>query len=213
VFEAVDLTCVRRDRVLFEGFSFRLAAGELLQIEGANGSGKTSLLRILCLFALADAGEVRWNGTNVTDNRPDYLSRLTYIGHTPGVKADLTAFENLEVAGALAPGEPVCDPDDALAEVGLAGFEDTLVRELSAGQTRRVALARLLRQPTRLWILDEPFTALDRGGKRLVERMLEDHCAAGGMALITTHQAVDVGDAAKTRIHLGAEPVPVDEAG
>jgi heme exporter protein A len=213
VFEAVELTCTRRDRVLFEGFSFRLEAGELLQIEGANGSGKTSLLRILCLFALADAGEVRWNGANVEADRADYLARLTYIGHTPGVKADLTAFENLEVASAMATEPAACHPDDALEAVGLAGFEDTYVRELSAGQTRRVALARLLLQPTRLWILDEPFTALDRAGKRLVEGLLEDHCAAGGMALITTHQPVDVGDAAKTRIHLGPEPAPVDEAG
>jgi len=213
VFEAVELTCVRRDRVLFEGFSFRLEAGELLQIEGANGSGKTSLLRILVLLALADEGEVRWNGTSTEENRADYLSSLTYIGHTPGVKADLTAFENLRVATALAGAAAACDPDDALEAVGLAGFEDTYVRELSAGQTRRVALARLLLQPTRLWILDEPFTALDRSGKRLVEGMLEDHCAAGGMALITTHQPVDVGDAAKTRIHMGAEPAPVDEAG
>jgi heme exporter protein A len=213
VFEAVDLACVRRDRTLFEGFSFRLAAGELLQIEGANGSGKTSLLRILCLLALADAGEVRWNGANVAEDRADYLARLTYIGHTPGVKADLTALENLQVASALAPDAAACHPDDALAAVGLAGFEDTHVRELSAGQTRRVALARLLLQPTRLWILDEPFTALDRAGKRRVEELLEAHCGAGGMALITTHQPVDVGDAAKTRIHLGPEPAAMDEAG
>lgn len=213
VFEGVDLACVRRDRTLFEGFSFRLEAGELIQIEGANGSGKTSLLRILVLLALADAGEVRWNGEDVVENRADFLARLTYIGHTPGVKADLSAFENLRVASALAPEPAACDPDDALEVVGLAGFEDTLVRELSAGQARRVALGRLLLQPTRLWILDEPFTALDRGGKRLVEGLLEDHCASGGMALITTHQPVDVGDAAKTRIHLGSEPAPVDEAG
>lgn len=213
VFEAVDLACARRDRTLFEGFSFRLGAGELLQIEGANGSGKTSLLRILCLFALADAGEVRWNGRSVEENRSGYLSHLTYIGHTPGVKADLTAFENLRVASALATEAAACHPDDALETVGLAGFEDTYVRELSAGQTRRVALARLLLQPTRLWILDEPFTALDRAGKRLMEGLLEEHCASGGMALITTHQPVDVGDAAKTRIHLGPEPAPVDEAG
>ncbi|MEF8792356.1 cytochrome c biogenesis heme-transporting ATPase CcmA [Thiohalorhabdus sp.] len=213
VLEALDLACVRRDRTLFEGFSFRLDGGELLQIEGANGSGKTSLLRILCLFALADAGQVRWNGRDLEENRPEYLSQLTYIGHTPGVKADLTAFENLRVASALATGAPACHPDDALEAVGLAGFEDSPVRELSAGQARRVALARLLLQPTRLWILDEPFTALDRAGKRLMEGLLEDHCASGGMALITTHQPVDVGDAAKTRIHLGPEPAPVDEPG
>ena len=202
-FEASDLRCVRQDRTLFEGFGFRLNPGELIQIQGANGSGKTSLLRLLCLLALPDAGEVRWGGVNAEEIRPDFLRELTYIGHTHGVKADLTAHENLKVAAALAGGITM-DPDEALARIGLAGFEDTPARELSAGQTRRVALARLLIHPTRLWILDEPFTALDPRGKAMVEGILTEHCDRGGMAIITTHQPVDIGDHAVTHIRLGS---------
>ncbi|MFA9460130.1 cytochrome c biogenesis heme-transporting ATPase CcmA [Thiohalorhabdus sp. Cl-TMA] len=205
--EAVDLTCVRRDRVLFEGFNLRLGPGELIQVEGANGSGKTSLLRILCLLALPAEGNVRWNGADVEEVRPEFLEALTYIGHAHGVKADLTPLENLRVASALGTARPAMDPDEALHRIGLEGFEDKPVRELSAGQTRRVALARLLVHPTRLWILDEPFNALDRKGKAYVERMLREHCENGGMALITTHQPVDLGSAAMSRIHLGPERV------
>ncbi|SCX92019.1 heme exporter protein A [Thiohalorhabdus denitrificans] len=203
--EGVGLSCVRRDRVLFEGFNLSLGPGELIQIEGANGSGKTSLLRILCLLALPAEGEVRWSGSNVEEVRPEFLEALTYIGHAHGVKADLTPVENLRVASALGAGWAAMDPDEALARIGLAGFEDKPVRELSAGQTRRVALARLLIHPTPLWILDEPFTALDRKGKAYVEALLREHCEAGGMALITTHQPVDLGAATMSRIHLGPE--------
>lgn len=201
-FEAADLRCVRQDRTLFDGFGFRLSPGELIQIEGANGSGKTSLLRILCLLTLPESGEVLWGGVNAEEIRPDFLRELTYIGHTPGVKADLTAHENLAVAAALSGGIAL-DPDEALARIGLAGFEDTPARELSAGQTRRVALARLLIHPTRLWILDEPFTALDPKGKAMVEGILGEHCARGGMAIITTHQPVDIGDHPVHLIHMG----------
>ncbi|HKJ87010.1 MAG TPA: ATP-binding cassette domain-containing protein, partial [Gammaproteobacteria bacterium] len=130
------------------------------------------------------------------------------IGHAHGVKADLTPVENLRVATALGTGDPAMDLDEALDRIGLGGFEDKPVRELSAGQTRRVALARLLIRPTPLWILDEPFNTLDRKGKAYVEGLLRDHCENGGMALITTHQPVDLGTATMSRIHLGPEPVP-----
>ncbi len=212
VLEAADLACVRRNRTLFEGFGFRLGAGELLQVEGANGSGKTSLLRILCLLALAEEGEVRWNGEPAWEVRPEYLAELAYLGHAHGVKGDLTTLENLRMAAALAGGEAGLDPETALARLGLSGHEDTLARELSAGQVRRVALAGLLTRRARLWILDEPFTALDRAGRRLVEELLAEHCHGGGLAVITTHHPMDLGGAPVTHIQLGAGQVPMDEA-
>jgi heme exporter protein A len=201
VLEGVDLACVRRDRPLFEGFSFSLSAGGLLQIEGPNGSGKTSLLRILALLALPDEGEVRWNGEEAGAIRPDYLADMAYLGHAHGVKAELTALENLRVALALSGGHG--DPEAALDRLGMAAYADTPAREMSAGQTRRVALARLLLSPARLWILDEPFTALDWRGKQTMEALLQEHCDAGGMVVVTTHQELDIADHAMTRIHLG----------
>lgn len=210
--EVEGLACVRRNRTLFEGLSFRLSPGQLLQVEGANGSGKTSLLRILCLLALAEDGEIRWNGEPAWEVRPDFLAELAYLGHAHGIKADLTALENLRAAAALAGGRPGLDPESALERLGMSGYEETLARELSAGQLRRVALARLLIRSARLWILDEPFTALDREGRGLVEELLAGHCRAGGMAVITTHHPMDLGGAQVTHLHLDGEAAPLDEA-
>lgn len=200
--EGVELTGARGGRTLFEGFGFRLGPGDLLQIEGPNGSGKTTLLRILCLLTLPEAGEVRWNGMPAEEVRPDYLAQLAFLGHSPGIKADLTPRENLRVAAAL--GTPgAYGVEDPLARLGLEVQGDTPVGELSAGQARRAALARLSVQGAQLWILDEPLAALDREGKQRVETLLEGHCGSGGMAILSTHQPMELGDTAVTRIHLG----------
>ncbi len=204
--EGLGLTGARGGRTLFEEFGFRLGPGELLQIEGPNGCGKTTLLRILCLLALPEAGEVRWNGMPAEEVRPDYLAQLAFLGHSPGIKADLTPRENLRVAAALgtSPTHGINGVEEALARLGLEAQGDTPVGELSAGQGRRAALARLSVQGARLWILDEPLTALDREAKQRVEALLEGHCGSGGMAILSTHQSMELRDTAVTRIQLGA---------
>ena len=199
---AVNLECIRGDNLLFSGLNFELREGQLMQIEGANGSGKTSLLRILACLSLASEGEVRWDGIDILKQRAAYFSLLAYLGHTLGVKSDLSPVENLKMSLALA-SLPYREDAvfQALGQTGLAGKEDMPARFLSAGQKQRVALARLLICPTKLWIMDEPFTALDVSGIGLVRGLLESHLERGGMAVMTSHQAVEIrGDVVKVNL-------------
>jgi len=185
------LQCIRDDRILFEDLNFSLSEGQLLQIEGHNGSGKTSLLRILCGLTLATEGTVYWNNQDIEEIQSSYWATLAYIGHTHGIKAELTALENLAMARALAITPTSVELADALDQVGLYGFEDVPTRTLSAGQQRRVALARLLVSEAQLWILDEPFTALDKTAIKMVEELLDAHAKQGGMAVLTSHHTVN----------------------
>jgi heme exporter protein A len=200
VLEASNLDCRRGGRPLFRGLSFSLQGGELLRIGGANGAGKTSLLKILCGLLAPDAGEVSWLGTPIRRLREDYSRHLVYLGHAPAVKDDLTAVENLSVACTLAGREVSAgQARQALESYGLAA-SDVPVRRLSQGQRRRAALARLLLSAhAPLWLLDEPFAALDTGAARFTEELISRHVAAGGAAIYTTHQAANI-DAAKLRV-------------
>ena len=189
--EAVDLACERGERLLFANLDLTLEAGQVLRVEGQNGAGKTSLLRVLCGLSLPLEGEIRWAGEDIRRRRTEYLTELAYVGHAHGVKGELTALENLRVAGALA-GHRDEPARQALGELGLAGFEELPSKILSAGQRRRVALARLKVSRARLWILDEPFTALDRAGVAAVEQMITLHARAGGLCLLTSHQPVEL---------------------
>lgn len=192
------LICVRDDRVLFTDISLALEAGEVLQVEGANGSGKTTLLRALCGLVPLESGRIRWHGRAIEEADSDYFAALAYIGHAPGVKRDLTPRENLAVTRALsAPGD-AAHADAALTRLGLATLADTPLRRLSAGQCRRVALAGLLAAPAPLWILDEPFTALDAEGRSLIERLIGEHCARGGLVALSTHQPADLDTPVRT---------------
>ncbi len=189
-----NLACVRGERLLFEGVSFTLVPGEWLHLEGENGSGKTSLLRIVCGLLHPVDGEIRWNGTTAAEAGDDYHEELLYLGHAGAIKEDLTALENLRIGAALA-GRTL-DEQAALAalrRLGLKGREDLPSRFLSQGQKRRVALARLLTSTARLWVLDEPFVALDARAVALLCGILAEHLRDGGMALFTSHQAVDLG--------------------
>jgi len=187
-----NLTCIRDDRILFEDLNFSLNTGQLLHVNGHNGSGKTSLLRILCGLSLAESGEIYWQGQTTESNAEAYLNELNYIGHTPGIKADLSALENLQIAQSMS-SQPIVDIDldDILDTVGLYGFEDIPARQLSAGQKRRVALARLWVKQAKFWILDEPFTALDKKGIKMVEDKLLEHAEKGGIAILTSHHLID----------------------
>jgi heme exporter protein A len=201
--EARELECIRDDRTLFSKLAFRLDPGRALLLEGRNGSGKTSLLRILCGIRLPDNGTICWNGTDIQRLGADYYQHIAYVGHRDGMKLDLTPRENLAMARALGRPNDV-SPETALEQVDLSGFEDTLTRNLSAGQQRRLALARLLVTDATLWILDEPFTSLDIHGISVIEELLENHTARGGMLAVTSHHAVNLHATPVQRINLSA---------
>lgn len=187
--EASNLECVRGEKSLFRGLSFRLGVGSCLMVQGANGSGKTSLLRMLCGLSPPAAGEIRWNGAPIRKLAEDYRGELLYCGHAGAVKDELTALENARLSATLA-GTPVGDEAalQALRQLGLKGREHLPARVLSAGQKRRVALSRLLLEKRRLWVLDEPLTALDKAAVANLCGLIDAHLAGGGMAVLTSHQ-------------------------
>jgi heme exporter protein A len=203
-FEVNGLSFTRNDETLFSHLEFHLSSGEVLLIEGANGIGKTTLLRTLCGLATPSDGEVRWCGRDIRDTQPEFFAELAYVGHLAGLKGDLTPIENLAFAQLMQQARPDITPADALDRVGLPADCDWVPsRRLSAGQQRRVALARLLVTRARLWILDEPFTALDREGRQRIEGLLAEHAAAGGITLLTTHHALQVDGAPTKLLRLG----------
>ena len=186
------LACRRGEVTLFSQLDFDVRPGDLMQIAGPNGSGKTSLLRLLAGLALADEGEVSWCGEAIDRQRAVFNAAMTFLGHKDGVKARLTPLENLAVEARLGGGAPFDRVTGlaALQRLGLAHRQDLPCRRLSAGQCRRVALARLLVHGKPLWILDEPLTALDAAGRVEVEQLLLHHVTVGGMAVFTTHHGL-----------------------
>lgn len=188
--QLINLSCQRDDRSLFDGLSHTFNAGDIVQVVGPNGSGKTSLLRLLTGICSDYRGEILWRGQSIATDRLDYLNHLMYLGHLPGVKKALTPTENLAWWGGMNRGHAQTSMADALAEVGLAGFEDTPCYQLSAGQLRRVALSRLYLTPSPVWILDEPFTAIDKVGVTKLETLMQEHALGGGCVILTTHQDI-----------------------
>ncbi|KJG07463.1 cytochrome C biogenesis protein CcmA [Photobacterium angustum] len=210
-----DLSSVRDERLLFDELSFTISSGELVQIEGHNGAGKTTLLRIIAGLGRADSGQVFWNQEDIQVAREDYHQELLFLGHQTGVKRELTAFENLAFFQAMhkcnqgsdLKGSPQVMGEDALwqalAHVGLAGREDVPAGQLSAGQQRRVALARLWLSNHKLWVLDEPLTAIDKQGVKVIENLFLSHVERGGMVLLTTHQDMFTDSNHLRKIKLG----------
>ncbi|MDA9982448.1 cytochrome c biogenesis heme-transporting ATPase CcmA [Gammaproteobacteria bacterium] len=198
-----NLGCERNDRYLFSGLNFELASGELIRVDGANGSGKTTLLRMASGLLPVDEGIVCWGDRPIQKNRADYMSELLFVGHKTGIKDELTAEENLRIDHSLAGGQSGVSYESALDRLDIAQCRHQLCRQLSAGQRQRVALARLLISVVRLWVLDEPLTALDRSAQNIVRDMLEEHVGAGGMALITSHQDLDWQGRTQRTIRLG----------
>lgn len=191
---AKGLCVYRGDRCLFSGLDLALAEGELLYVSGPNGSGKTTLLRLLCGLTVPEDGTILWDGKSIRQQGDDYRRELFYFGHLNGIKADLSALENLQMNAALA-GQSVSEEDalDALELLGLASYEDLPTKVLSQGQKRRVALARLWLTQAKLWVLDEPFTALDVAAVALLRDRMRAHLDGQGMIILTTHQDVDFG--------------------
>lgn len=203
--EIKSLECVRDDRLLFSDLSFSLGDGEVLQIEGSNGCGKTSLLRIICGLRLAEGGRVYWRGETIRANREDYYANMVYIGHLPCIKGDLTVLENVRSlldTRSLTLGNDIIEA--VLAKVGLASYEDVPGKALSSGQRRRILLAFVELAGAKLWILDEPLTALDVQGVALMESMIIEHQQAGGSVIFTTHHGMQL-DCEMRSVKLGGK--------
>lgn len=184
---ADKLTCIREDRILFEALSCQFNQGDIVQIAGPNGAGKTSLLRILAGLSQPFEGEVHFQNQPLHKNVELYNQNLTYIGHLAGIKGEMTAQENLAFYLAMQGLSPQA-AEQTLENVNLLGFEDALASHLSAGQHRRIALARLWQCQKPIWILDEPFTAIDKQGVKNLENLFVEHAKQGGCVILTTHQ-------------------------
>lgn len=191
--EVINLTCVRGTRRLFKDLNFSAENGELVELRGPNGSGKTSLLRILCGLAMPAAGEVRWNGTAIRSLGEEYFGSVAYLGHQNAVKDELTAIENLRISSAVC--GYVLDQKKAqeiLKRVGLTQQQNLPARVLSAGQRRRLAMTRLLISKARLWILDEVLTSLDDAAMNLSREFIGAHLKQDGIAIVATHQDLNL---------------------
>jgi heme exporter protein A len=191
--EISNLACSRGDHRLFSGLSFALLPGQIMQIQGANGSGKTSLLRTLCGFIIPDEGKISWCGEDVREMDETYFSHMMYLGHHNAIKDELSGLENLRISAGLS-GVELSEKEavSALRRMGLKGRERLPTKVLSQGQRRRVSLARLLVSDARLWILDEPLAALDVGAVVLIQELIAEHLAKQGMVIFTTHQPLEV---------------------
>lgn len=198
-----DLCCMRNDRLLFEHLDIRLESGQILVVEGPNGCGKTSLLRILTGLRLADAGDVLWREQPIDRLAGDYFEQVNYVGHHDGVKHELSCLENLRLARAM--GVPSSrDLDDVLEQVNLYAYGETEAGSMSAGQKRRLALARLLATDAPLWILDEPFTSLDKASMALFAGMFERHLENQGVIVMTSHHDISMPAQSVQRLQLGS---------
>lgn len=202
--DVLNLECTRGDRRLFSTLNFTLQPGELLHLYGHNGSGKTTLMRTVCGLIAPSDGEVRWRGENIRSLRDEFAKDVIYIGHKNGIKDDLNGIENLRIA-CLLDGDPISEETawDALERIGLNGHEDLPTKVLSQGQKKRVALARLLVSKAPLWVLDEPFTALDKAAVGLLQSVIARHVADGGMVILTTHQDVALTAGEVKQLRLG----------
>ena len=202
---AHGLACVRGDRLLFKDLGFVLEAGSLLYVLGENGSGKSSLLRMLCGLLMPEQGEILWAGKSIKSHAEQYLPNLKYLGHLNGLKDDLTALENLQMGARIA-GQDVTATAAlaALSAIGIARCANLPVRVLSQGQKRRVALAALWLSRSPLWILDEPFAALDVAATEVLAARISEHLAAGGMTILTSHQDVPIKAKSTVSLSLSA---------
>ncbi|HEY5642801.1 MAG TPA: cytochrome c biogenesis heme-transporting ATPase CcmA [Woeseiaceae bacterium] len=188
---ADNLTLIRGERLLFKGLGFALESGQMLLLEGRNGSGKTSLMRAIAGMLSLEAGTIYWNDVPVNKQRQDFHGSLVWLAHRTGLKGDLTLVENLRFESALR-SQSDRDPEAVYERLAIARLKKLALRSLSAGQQRRVALARMLLADVPLWLMDEPFTNLDREGRQLVLELVEEHLAAGGMCVMAAHQDVEI---------------------
>lgn len=203
--ELINLDCVRGGRPLFRNLNVSVPDGTLLQVEGANGSGKTSMLRIVCGLLSPENGEVRWNGANIKSLGEEYSQTLAYLGHRNGIKEELTPLENLKISNSVAGNTlKTEDAQAALKLLGLESRQNLPVRYLSEGQRRRAALARIITGDAKLWVLDEVLAALDTAAVGVVRTVLEQHLAEGGTAIVATHHDLQMSAGSFQRLELAS---------
>lgn len=203
--EVINLDCVRGSRALFTNLNLKVGPGTFVQLQGPNGSGKTSLLRIICGLLAPEKGEVRWQSTNIRKLGEDFAGALTYLGHRNAIKDELSALENLRVSNGLS-GLNINreEATQALDQLGLQGRENLPARFLSEGQKRRAALARLIVSKAKLWLLDEVLASLDTSAILIVNALLERHLQTGGIVIAATHHEMHVEAHSFVRLDLGS---------
>ena len=205
ILQANNIACRRGERLLIENLDFQLQSGELMLIEGRNGCGKTTLLRTIAMLRQPDDGQITWNDEPIEKLAEEFRQHLTWMGHHNALKGELTALENLQIATRLSDID--CSENDlweALEKIGLYGYEDLPTRVLSQGQKRRAALAYLLLSKSKLWVLDEPFSALDVKAVDFLQSVIREHIDNDGMVILTTHQEVDLMSEQIKRLQLDA---------
>ena len=185
-----NLSCQRGYKLLFENLSFELNSGEVLKVSGPNGSGKTSLMKILAGLSSFETGSIDYDDTKINSQR--YNLDFLYLGHLAALSPELSCLENLKYTMRLGNDSLDLDFSDALKKVGLKKFENELVGKLSAGQKKRIALSLLFITQSKVWLLDEPFSALDSKAIKIIETRVEDHCNSGGICILTTHQECNI---------------------
>ena len=185
-----NLSCQRGYKLLFENLSFELNSGEVLKVSGPNGSGKTSLMKILAGLSSFETGSIDYDDTKINSER--YNLDFLYLGHLAALSPELSCLENLKYTMRLGNDNLDLDFSDALKKVGLENFENELVGQLSAGQKKRIALSLLFITQSKVWLLDEPFSALDSKAIKIIETRVEDHCNSGGICILTTHQECNI---------------------
>lgn len=195
-----NLACWRNEQILFSNIELSLSPNHVLFLEGENGSGKTSLLRILCGFRLPDEGEILWAG-KPTSSLPEYFQNISYVGHKNGIKDELTVEENLNLMRSMATASNI-KTEEVLKQIGLFKRADVLARQLSAGQKRKLALARLMMTENSFWVLDEPFTSLDKETVKFFERLIKQHVNRGGMLILTSHHEIDLSNLSVNHFNL-----------
>lgn len=201
--EVKNLTCLRNQQILFSELNLSLSPQNILFLQGENGSGKTSFLRILCGFRLPDEGEISWGGEAIS-SLPEYFQNISYVGHKNGLKDELTVEENLNLMRSIATASNI-RTEDVLKKIGLFKRADVLARQLSAGQKRKLALARLMMTNNSFWVLDEPFTSLDTDTVKFFERLIKQHIERGGMLILTSHHEIDLSGLSVTHFNLSSQ--------
>jgi len=197
-----NLACWRNDQVLFNNLNLSLSPANVLFLQGENGSGKTSLLRILCGFRLADEGDIFWDSKSVLSNY-EYFQNISYVGHKNGIKDELTVEENLNLMRSMATASDI-QTENVLKQIGLFKRADVLTRQLSAGQKRKLALARLMMTENSFWVLDEPFTSLDTATVEFFELLIKKHVTRGGMLILTSHHEIDLSGLSVNHLNLSS---------